>query len=263
MQSFREVRLNPLPGIQVYGCWWGEESQVNDRPVIVLLHEGLGCVAMWRDFPGLLHHVTGLPVFAYDRPGYGLSGDLPGGFSEGFLEKEADLHLPAVLMAAGISGEIVLVGHSDGATLALLAAINPALKVKGVVTMAPHVIIEPVSVSGLLSTRKLTHDPGFIERLSKYHGQRTVSLVNDWLDAWLSPWGSVWQMNQYLEQIRCPILFIQGTDDHFGSEAQAHHIQSLVSVTVEVVMIGQCGHIPHLQAKSLVLDLISRFLASN
>lgn len=260
MQSLNEVWLFPLPKIRVYGRWWGKEKHPVDGPVIILLHEGLGCVAMWKDFPGLLHEATGLPVFAYDRPGYGRSADLPGGFTEGFLEREADVHLPAILKAAGITGRIIIVGHSDGATAALMAASHPDLRPVKVVSMAPHVIIEPISISGLRFTRKLAADPDFIDRLSKYHGGRTSSLVKGWLDAWLSPWGAKWQMDHYLAKISCPVLFIQGTDDHFGTEQQARHIAGLTGGPLTVKMIDECGHIPHLQATGKVLGFIAEFL---
>lgn len=260
MSTVTEEKFQIPGGIEIYGCWWGKETSNEGSPTLILLHEGLGCVAMWKEFPEKLHEVTQLPVFAFDRAGYGLSGDLPGGFTEGFLEKESDIHLPAILQAAGITSEIILIGHSDGATLALLSAINPAIKVIKVVTMAPHVIIEPVSVRGLLSTQKLAAETDFIARLQRYHGIRAESLVNGWLKAWLSPWGSVWQMDHYLRHIECPILFIQGTSDHFGSEAQAQHIGRMVKGPLQVIMIDHCGHIPYLQAQSVVLDAVSQFV---
>lgn len=254
-----ELFLNPLPGLSVYGCWFGPASGGAGKPVVVLLHEGLGCTAMWKDFPRLLHEATGLSVFSYDRPGYGRSGELPGGFGEGFLEREADRHLPAILAEAGISGPVILIGHSDGATTALMAAANRELSVAGVVCMAPHVIIEEISVAGLLLTRSLALNTDFVVKLSRYHGPGTQQLVTGWLDAWLSPWARHWQMDRYLIHIQCPILFLQGVDDHFGSEAQANHIRSLLESNMRVVMIPDCGHIPHLQAKEVVLDEIRAF----
>lgn len=254
-----EIVLNPLPGLSVYGCWYGSSAATADKPVVVLLHEGLGCTAMWKDFPLLLHEATGLSVFSYDRPGYGRSGALPGGFCEGFLEREADLHLPAILKEAGIAGPILLVGHSDGATAALMAAANHDLRVEGVVSMAPHVIIEEISVAGLLLTRNMASSTDFLAKLSRYHGERTEQLVSGWLNAWLSPWARHWQMDHYLIGIQCPVLFLQGVDDHFGTEAQAHHLRSKAASAVRVVMIPGCGHVPYLQAKEEVLGEILAF----
>lgn len=258
----KEQYLNPLPGITVYSKWFGSRHNRNNAPVIVLLHEGLGCTAMWKNFPYLLHTATSLPVFSYDRPGYGLSGELPNGFQEGYLEREADLHLPAILKSAGITGRIILLGHSDGATITLMAAANKSLHVKAAISMAPHVIIEQISVKGLIATQKMATDSDFIERLSKYHGTRTSQLVDRWLNAWLSPWAASWGMDSYLSQISNPVLFIQGTDDHFGTREQAFHIARLIKGSFNTLMIENCGHIPHLQAEETVLQHVTDFIAS-
>ncbi|HBZ67820.1 MAG TPA: alpha/beta hydrolase [Bacteroidales bacterium] len=257
-----EQYLNPLPGITVFSRWFGTPSDGQKTPVIVLLHEGLGCTAMWKNFPSQLHNATHLPVFSYDRPGYGLSGDLSDSFQEGYLEREADQYLPAILRSAGITGSIILLGHSDGATITLMAAANNELKIEGAISMAPHVIIEQISVIGLKATQKLASDTDFVERLSKYHGSRTSKLVDQWLSAWLSPWAVSWEMDNYLKQIHKPILFIQGTDDHFGTQAQAVHIAGLVKSSFKAHMIEQCGHIPHLQAAETVLHQVTDFITS-
>ncbi|MDM7945434.1 MAG: alpha/beta hydrolase [Oceanibaculum nanhaiense] len=231
-----------------------------DKPTLVFLHEGLGSITQWRGFPADLCAATGLPGLVYDRYGHGGSDpvDLPR--PDDFLEIEAQWALPALLSACGIARP-VLVGHSDGGTIALhFAAFFPGLPV-ACVTLAAHVMLEPATEGGLAGLKaRWQDDPEFAMKLARHHGDRTERLVRGWLDVWTRPSMRGWSMRHTLPSIRCSVLAMQGADDLHGSPAQLEAIRNGVSGPVETMLLPGCGHVPHLEAPEATLSAICDFL---
>ena len=226
-------------------------------PTLVLLHEALGCIAMWRDVPAQLSCMTGLPALVYDRHGHGQSGVLAGPRRPDYLDREALEVLPQVLTASGIADPL-LIGHSDGGTIALLyAAQYPA---RAVVTEAAHVFVEDVTVSGIRDAVEAWHGTGLAQKLARYHGCKTEALFFAWADTWLSDAFSSWNIEPALAHIACPTLAIQGADDEYGSPRQLNAIADGVAGPVQTNLLPDCRHVPHLQAADRVLPEIAEFI---
>jgi pimeloyl-ACP methyl ester carboxylesterase len=229
-------------------------------PLIVMLHEGLGSTAMWKEFPEVLSQSTGLPVLLYDRYGYGLSQALSGAFRDDFIEHEGERVFAEVIRLLGIQNPLIVFGHSDGGSVALVAA-SVCKKVMAVVVEAPHVFIEQHSVKGLLAARDAWQNPKFRQNLTKYHGHQAEALFKAWIGKWLQPVSIHWDIYSYLPGIQVPLLFIQGHDDQFGTAAQWEETSKRVQGAAEFLYLENCGHIPHLQAQQLVIEAVSNFIA--
>ena len=226
------------------------------RPTLVLLHEGLGSIAMWRDFPHRLAHATASRVIAYSRRGYGNSDPLAAARDVRYMHDEADVVLPELLDALRIARPI-LVGHSDGASIALIHAAGPR-EVAAVVAMAPHVMVEDVSIASIAAAREAYRTTALREKLSRYHAD-VDGAFRGWNDIWLHPDFSAWNIEACLPRIACPILAIQGEDDEYGTMAQLDRI-ARGARDVELVKLGDCRHSPHRDQPDAVLDAIARFV---
>jgi pimeloyl-ACP methyl ester carboxylesterase len=225
---------------------------------LVFLHEGLGSVGQWRDFPSLLSERTGLPALVYDRWGYGNSEPFTLPRPTSYLHDEALLGLPAVLEACGIESPI-LVGHSDGGSIALLYAATRPERVRAVITEAAHVFVEDVTLEGIREAVKVYASTDLGRRLARYHGDKTDLVFHGWADTWLSPGFRDWNIESYLPGVRCPILIIQGIDDQYGTPSQVEAIRRQVSGKA-VPLLVRCGHIPHAEAKEEVLEAMAGFI---
>ena len=228
-------------------------------PSLVFLHEGLGSIGQWRGFPLALAQATGLPALVYDRAGYGKSDDPRDPPDPSYLEREAWERLPRVLSACGIEAPI-LVGHSDGASIALLYASSGPGALLGVVAEAAHVFVEDLTIQGIWRTLHAFETTSLRERLKAHHGDRVDQVFRRWSDLWLSPAFRPWTMIHHLPGIRCPVLAIQGADDEYGTPDQIAAITQGVSGPVQGMVLGGCAHVPHLQAKERVLAEITRFV---
>jgi pimeloyl-ACP methyl ester carboxylesterase len=227
------------------------------EPALVLLHEGLGCVELWRRFPESLQDATGRRVVVVSRAGYGHSGPalLPRPVT--YMHAEADVVLPAVLDAMAIERP-VLVGHSDGASIALLAA-GAGVPVAGLVLLAPHVVVEDVTVASIASART-AYDTGDLRaRLARYHDD-VDNAFRGWNDVWLSPAFRAWDITDRLASIDTPVLVIQGTDDPYGTLRQVDLVQAGVAGRVERLVLAGVGHAPQLEAPDTVLEAITSFV---
>ncbi|MEP1207706.1 MAG: alpha/beta hydrolase [Rhizobiaceae bacterium] len=227
-------------------------------PTIVLLHEGLGCVALWRDFPRQLAQRTGLGVFVYSRAGYGQSDPCPLPRPIQYMSDEALQTLPQVLNAIGFQ-QGLLVGHSDGATIAAIhAGLSGDLRVRGIVLMAPHFFAEPEGLASIAAAKEKFEWGDLRDRLAKYHAHVDCAF-RGWNDAWLDPRFKDWNVAEVIDYLRIPVLAIQGRDDEYGSLAQIDEIDSRIYSPLDVEILDDCGHAPHSEEPEKVLQIIAGF----
>ena len=227
------------------------------RPTLVLLHEGLGSVAMWRDFPGRLAHATGCNALVYSRYGYGNSDPLSGDRPVRYMHDEAQVALPELLDRLAVERPI-LVGHSDGGSIALIYAGAGARPVAGVVTLAAHVLVEDISVASIAAAKTAYETTELRARLARYHAD-VDSAFWGWNRIWLHPDFRAWNIEEYLPSIACPVLAIQGDDDEYGTMEQMRRIGAQVD-DIELLALEDCRHSPHRDQPDAVIDAITRFV---
>jgi pimeloyl-ACP methyl ester carboxylesterase len=232
------------------------------QPVIVLLHEGLGSISLWRDFPQQLANTTGHEVLVYSRYGYGNS-ESTNGFPFRYMHDEGLLSLPELLSLLAIKDPI-LVGHSDGASITLIAAGGSSIQPQAVIVMAPHVMVEPICFSAISQASNIYETSGLKEKLSKHHADVDSAFLG-WSKAWLSYEFKNWNIEEYLPKITCPILTIQGYEDEYGTMAQLDVIaqQASNAKVVETLRINNCRHSPHKDHPEVVLSAINSFITNN
>ena len=236
-------------------------DRTSSGPVIVLLHEGLGCCAMWKDLPQKLASVCGLPVLSYSRGGYGRSEGVGLPWPVSYMHDEAQVTLPAVLDAAGISNAI-LIGHSDGASIAAIhVGGSTKADILGLVLMAPHFFVEDVSIQSIHKARKAYEAGDLKPGLERYHGINTNEAFYGWNGAWLDPDFRNWNITSYLENIDAPVLGLQGADDDYGTKAQLEAITQYSNGRTETVLIEDCGHSPYRDQPEMSLNVIANFVA--
>ena len=231
-----------------------------DVPTLVFLHEGLGSVAMWRDFPQRVAAATGCPGLVYSRAGYGQSTLLTMPRRPDYMHVEALSVLPVLLDRLAID-EPILIGHSDGASIALIHAGARVRPTRAVVALAPHVFVEELSVTSIARARSLYDTTDLRDRLARYHGD-VDSAFRGWNDIWLAAAFRDWNIEPYLPTIGCPLLLIQGRDDEYGTLAQLDAIERHVAGRVERVELAACGHSPQRDQPDSTLAAIERFVAS-
>jgi pimeloyl-ACP methyl ester carboxylesterase len=237
--------------------WIGPSASA--APTLVFLHEGLGCLAMWRDFPARVASATGCGAFVYSRAGYGDSTPLERARTPSYVHEEARL-LPAVLRAMNIERSI-FIGHSDGASIALLYASSGAGSgTLGLILEAPHVFVENITIEGIKRTGELYRSTELAHRLARYHGDQTNAVFWGWYDTWLSPAFRAWNIEACLPGVNCSVLILQGEDDEYGSKQQVEAIVSQVSGSVELMMLPSCGHTPHRDQKTRVEKAMVDFI---
>ena len=231
-----------------------------DAPLIVFLHEGLGCVAMWRDFPQRLCDACGCRGLAYSRYGYGRSTPrLPGeGLPVDFLEREARETLPALLRAAGSDARPWLFGHSDGASIALLYAAALPQALAGAVALAPHIFVEDETVAGIVAARQAYETTDLRDRLARYHSDPDAVFAG-WYERWLDPAFRGWKIEALLPAIRCPLLAVQGFEDEYATMAQLDGIKRQVPQAA-LLKLRECRHSPHRDQPQAVIDATRRFV---
>jgi len=228
-------------------------------PTLVFLHEGLGGIAQWRDVPAALAHATGLPALVYERYGYGASDPRVGPPDPHYLEEESLRALPEVLAACGIERPF-LVGHSDGGSIALLYGAQWPDRPLGIVTEAAHVFMEAMGIEGLRRAREAFETTDFRDRLKRHHGDRVDAMFHNWNDVWLDPRHLDWTFAPRLSAITAPVLAVQGLDDEYGTPAQVETIVRGVKGPSRSLLVPGCGHVPHFQARDLVLGEMARFI---
>ena len=246
-----------IGGRRIEAEWHGPGPE--RAPTLVLLHEGLGCVGMWRDVPRMLAARTRYGVLVYSRPGYGKSDPLPRPRALRYMDEEAFGILPAVLDQAGVR-KVILVGHSDGASIATIyAGGRQDFRVRGLALMAPHFFVEDLSIRSIVAAREAFEQGDLRERLRRYHGDNVDTAFRTWNDAWLDPGSQGWRIEESLAHIRVPILIIQGADDQYGTPAQLDLAEQATYCPVETLLLPECRHSPHLDQPDAALDAIAEF----
>ena len=233
--------------------------QPSEAPTIVMLHEGLGAAALWGDFPQALQAATGMGVFVYSRAGYGASSPVTLPRPLDYMSREALDVLPALLGAIGFQRGVLL-GHSDGASIAAIYAGGSGdHRLRGVVLLAPHFIVEDVSVASIAAIRKTYETTDLRPKLARWH-RNVDNAFYGWNDAWLDPDFRRWDISEYLAYIRVPIAILQGEADQYGTVRQVEIAQEECYCPVDVTLLPQSGHSPHREAPELTLATVSDFV---
>lgn len=247
---------------QIEYAWVGQAS--DRKPLMVFLHEGLGSLAMWRDFPERLCTDLGWQGLVYSRPGYGRStprqSDIR--WRPDFLSRQAVEVLPAILDVLNVSDggrDIWLFGHSDGGSIALLHAAACPGRVAGVIALAPHINVEPISIASIEKAREAYLTTDLRSRLARYHDDPDSAFWG-WNDVWLSSEFRCWTMEAKLADICCPVLAVQGVEDQYGTMEQIDGIQRVLPGT-EVLKLESCGHSAHKDCPDQVIDHVRRFVS--
>jgi pimeloyl-ACP methyl ester carboxylesterase len=234
----------------------------DETPTLVFLHEGLGCLRMWRDFPAHLAARTECGALVYSRRGYGGSAALERAHTSRYLHDEASTALPAVLAALEIRRPI-LIGDSDGASIALLyAGSAPVAAPLGLILEAPHVFVEPITRKGIERMGELFRSTDLARKLARYHDDRTNAVFWNWYDTWLSAEFRSWNIESCLSAITCPLLIVQGEDDEYGTTRQVDAIAAQVSGPAQALVLPACGHTPHRDQPQTVLAAMAKFIRS-
>ena len=228
------------------------------KPTLVFLHEGLGSIRQWRDFPLQVVKATGCRALLYSRYGYGQSDVLQEDKAGvRFMHREALDSLPALLQALRIERP-VLVGHSDGASIALIHA-GAGHAVRAVAVMAPHVFVEPICVESIRQANETFASSGLAQGLARYH-RDPAKTFHLWADAWLDPAFLDWNIEEYLPRIDCPVLALQGEDDQYGTMEQLERLRRGVRGPCELVKLAACGHAPFRDQPQATLAALTRFI---
>jgi pimeloyl-ACP methyl ester carboxylesterase len=246
-----------LDGRRIEAAWWGPGPE--EAPTLVLLHEGLGCVALWRDIPATLAAMTGLGVFAYSRLGYGQSDSVTLPRPLTYMQDEARDVLGRVLDAQRIR-RCILVGHSDGASIALIhAGSHQDRRVRGIVLLAPHVMVEPVCIAEIERARDRWNTTDLRARMRRYHRDPDAAFLG-WNGAWLDPgFPAVLDLQPEIAHVRVPILVVQGEADPYGTLEHLHVIERETYCPVDRLVLPGVGHAPHLEAPGPTLDAVAAF----
>jgi pimeloyl-ACP methyl ester carboxylesterase len=228
-----------------------------NRPCIVLLHEGLGSVSMWRDFPHALVEKTACEVIVYSRAGYGKSAPAKLPRTVHYMHDEGLDVLPQLIQQLGVSRP-VLMGHSDGGSIALICSGGTDTPLSGLIVMAPHIKNEKITVDSIAQAKRAWQQTDLPARLAKYHDDVEAAFWG-WNDIWLHPDFLDWNIEQYLPAIKVPVLAMQGEDDEYGSMLQIEGIQKHAPQT-ELLKLANCRHSPHRDQRDAVLAAVERFI---
>jgi pimeloyl-ACP methyl ester carboxylesterase len=235
-------------------------SHKSNLEPIIFLHEGLGSIALWKDFPLRVAKATGRDIILYSRIGMGKSSPIQENRKLSYMHDEAKIYLPQIIKYLNLP-EVILFGHSDGASIALIYA-GSGFKVKSLILEAPHVFVEDISIKGIKIAKKAWNNNNLKDKLSKYH-EDVEGAFNGWCNVWLSKNFKNWNIEDYLKSITVPIQLIQGSNDEYGSLKQLDSIEKHVSGRTYRHEIEGCGHSPHSQYPIDITNKIKYFLSNN
>jgi pimeloyl-ACP methyl ester carboxylesterase len=226
-------------------------------PVIVFLHEGLGSLSAWRDFPARIARATRCGTLVYSKWGHGASDPPPAARGVDYMHVEALETLPALLDALGVERPVLL-GHSEGASIALIHAGGSGRAVAGVVAMAPHVMVEEANLAAIRQARVSFETTDLRERLARHHNDAEATF-RGWNGIWLDPAFRAWNIEEYLPRVACPVLAIRGEQDEYGTMLQVERIAQAVP-DVRALKVARCGHSPHRDQPEVVIEAVAGFV---
>jgi len=237
--------------------WYGPAPK--DAPTLIFLHEGLGSVSTWKDFPQKLSQRTGCGALVYSRFGYGKSEKCEIPRLLNFMHEEGLEVLPEIIALCRIQ-KYILLGHSDGASIALIhAGSDNANELVGIINEAPHVFCESLTISSIQKLRENFNSGNLRDRLKKHH--KNIDLTfNGWVDVWLDEEFTKWNIESYLPRIKVPQLIIQGNDDEYGTSAQVEVIERLSGGSVKKCFLDKCAHSPHRDQQAKTLRVMTEFV---
>lgn len=231
-------------------------------PTIIFLHDSLGSITLWRHFPATLGEKARCNVLLYDRQGYGESAPFNSiSRHNNYLETEADILIK--IMDAFELKQTILFGHSDGGSIALIAAAKYPERIKGIITEGAHIFVEEITLAGIRDAVHAWETTDLKSRLAKYHKENTEGVFRAWTETWLNEKFRNWSIEHFLPQIICPVLVIQGENDEFGSMEQVNGIMNNVSGKAEQLIVPGVGHTPHKESKEIVLEKAVEFIRGN
>jgi len=238
---------------------WSPPAPTAGRlPPILLFHDSLGCIELWRSFPEKLAATTGRRVIAYDRLGFGRSDPNPGRLGLDFVADEAESVVPVLCDQLGI-GDFIACGHSVGGCMAIETTARWPGRCRALVTIAAQTFIEDRTLAGIRVAQRDFRDEGNLARLARYHGDRTPWVLDAWIGTWLSPAFADWDLDRPLAGLRCPVLAVHGERDEYGS---TRHPQRIAEGRGEALILPGIGHVPHREAEGTLVAAIAGFLAA-
>ena len=237
-------------------------SKYPGKPTVIFLHDSLGCIDLWKDFPSKLADLIHYNVLIYDRQGHGKSGNLNNSKrGPDYLEQEADI-LNQLIQYWNLE-QVLLFGHSDGGSIALITAAKYPDRIKGLIIEAAHIFVEELTIKGIQDAIDLYQYSQLKVKLARYHGEKTDDLFWAWAATWTSPGFRSWNIEHYLPKIMCPTLIIQGEEDDYGTLQQVERIIHGCSGPTEKCVVPSVGHNPHKEAPDIILEASSQFLLSH
>jgi len=249
-----------IPSGNIFVTKWIPEKALSKDP-IVLLHDSLGSVALWRDFPSALARTLSRTVIAYDRLGFGRSDARHGLPSLNFIKEESTDYFPAVKKELSLTSYILL-GHSVGGAMSIHIAARDK-DCSAVVTMSAQAFVEERTLEGIRKGKRMFAQPGQIERLAKWHGNKAQWVLRAWTDIWLSPAFFAWSLADCIGEVTCPVLAIHGDNDEYGSVAFPEFIAGKAAGVSEMRVFKGCGHMPHRENTDAVVNAVRDFLQAN
>ena len=245
---------------RIFSKRWCPEACRNDPAPIVMFHDSLGCVELWRDFPERLALATGRDIVAYDRLGFGRSDPHPGRLDGGFIRSEPHSAFRSLRDQLNIE-DFVAFGHSVGGGMAVACAAADPAQCSALITESAQAFVEDRTIQGIRDAKLAFEEPEEFDRLKKYHGDKATWVLNAWIETWLAPDFAGWNLDDDLRRVRCPVLVIHGDSDEFGSVRHPQRIAELTSGHSTVEILADCGHVPHREQSDVVIDKVSRWLA--
>ncbi|WAG81324.1 alpha/beta hydrolase [Metapseudomonas furukawaii] len=256
----QDLRVDSLHGRLFVRIWSPDhQSPCFDQAPIVLFHDSLGCVELWRDFPARLAAATGKAVVAYDRLGFGRSDPHPDELTFGFIADEAERAFPAVKDQLGID-DFIAFGHSVGGAMATLCADRHRMHCHALITVAAQAFVEEHTLEGIRVAKDNFRQPEQLQRLVKYHGDKARWVLDAWTETWLSPAYAHWTLEEEIQSLDCPLLVVHGDQDEFGSRLHPQRIVQLTEGPSRLLLMDDCGHVPHREKPEAVLAAVADFL---
>lgn len=251
------IEHGPFSNQCIYAKKWVPSHSITQSPLI-LLHDSLGCVGLWRDFPALLANALSRPVIAYDRLGFGLSSARSDSVTSNFIAEEATVIFPHIKRYFSFE-QFALLGHSVGGGMAIyIGAYEKTCE--AVITMAAQAYVEDKTLAGIRQAQIAFSDDAQVNRLRKWHSDKTEWVLNAWINTWLSPSFKDWTLADCINDVTCPVLAIHGDNDEYGSNAFPRYITDNVSGESKLLIMNECGHSPHKERASETIAVIAHFI---